>query len=167
MTAHAYSGLDAHDRAAARQIVTHGIGILLAHRDAVHYTQEAGPRWEGINNHLLIAKGQFPRHGDCSSTHTWLLWNALALQFKLPDIVNGSHWLAGFTGTLLNHGKILHHIENAKIGDGVVYGPHGSTGEHVATYMGGGYVLSHGSEGGPYKLTWDYRKDFLSCRRYI
>jgi hypothetical protein len=38
---------------------------------------------------------------------------------------------------------------------------------HVATYIGGGLVFSHGGEGGPFKLGIDYRPDRCAIRRNI
>ena len=55
--------------------------MMLAHPDDVHYTE--GPqRWEGINEKLRVVKNQFPAHGDCSSTVTWILWNAITHGIK-------------------------------------------------------------------------------------
>lgn len=159
------SGLSAAHRAGARSIVLHGAALLLRDPAGVHYTQ--GPqRWEGIHSGLKISKGQYPHHGDCSSTHTWLLWNALRHFGVSDDLVNGQHWSAGYTGTIAAHGKLVRKLAHAQIGDAVLYGP-APTFEHVATYIGGGMVFSHGSEAGPFKLPIDYRPDRHMIRRHI
>jgi len=158
------SGLSEAHRAAARKTVLHGVDLLMAHPAAVHYTQ--GPlRWQGIDKNLLVAKGQCIRYGDCSSTATWLLWNALSV-YGVHDIVNGQNWRAGFTGTMAQHGKRVVHDANIKVGDLVLYGP-APTFEHVAVAIGGGRVFSHGSEAGPFLLDMDYRRDRGEVRRYI
>jgi hypothetical protein len=160
------SGLSEAHRAEARHIVAKGAALLLAHPNAIHYTQ-GSHRWEGIDRHLLVSRGQFPDECDCSSTATWLLWNALAVRFGVRDVVNGTHWRAGFTGTMLNHGKIVVHRKNIKVGDQAIYGRRGTTGSHVVTCLGGGVGLSHGSERGPLKVDLDYRGDLMVVRRYI
>lgn len=162
----AVSGLSDARRAQARRTILRGVDLLLRNPDAVHYTQ--GPlRWEGINRGLHIQTGQHPTHGDCSSTHTWLLWCALTgVQPKIDDLVNGQHWKAGYTGTIIGRGKRVQHVSNAKVGDAVLYGPLPFC-EHVATYIGGGLVFSHGGEAGPFKLGVDYRLDRTAIRRHI
>lgn len=159
------SGLSEKHRQAVRVVVAHGASLLLGHQAAVHYTQ--GPlRWEGITKRLLISRGQAISHGDCSSTATWLLWNGLYVLFGVRDVVNGSDWRFGFTGTMLAHGKAIRHESNIKVGDLAIYG-HGAPGEHVAVCLGGGMVFSHGSEAGPFKAPLHYRPDLLSLRRYV
>jgi cell wall-associated NlpC family hydrolase len=51
-------------------------------------------------------------------------------------------------------------------GDLAIYGS-GAPGEHVAICIGGGLVISHGSEPGPFKLPLRYRTDLLEIRRYL
>lgn len=151
----------------ARNEVLHACKLMLQHPANIHYTQ--GPdRWEGINKQDHAAHGQYPKHGDCSSTATWILWCALyggPGGYHLNDLVNRQNWQAGYTGTMLQHGRHIKSAPNLKVGDLVIYGP--GTGEHVAVYIGGGYVFSHGSEGGPYKLRWNYRSDVNRFKRYI
>jgi hypothetical protein len=159
------SGLNDKHRAVARTIVARGADLMLAHKASVHYSQ--GPRrWDGINRRLLISKGQFPSYSDCSSSSTWLLWNGLHVLFGVRDTVNGADWRYGYTGTILQHGKVVRHESNIKVGDLAVYG-HGFPGEHVAVCLGGGYVFSHGSEAGPFKTTLHYRPDLIAVRRFI
>lgn len=159
------SGLSPQHRAHARRILISGCELLLRHAPDVHYTE--GPnRWGAIDHRLLISRGEYLRAGDCSSTTTWLLWNALHVTYRLRDDVNGTHWTSGYTGTQLRHGKPVIHEANLKIGDLVFYG-HGWPGQHVALYLGGGQVFSHGSEAGPYKLPVHYRPDYMGAHRYI
>lgn len=159
------SGLSDEHAAGARRIIMAGVHLFMVNPDAIHYTQ--GPlRWEGIDHHLRIAKGEIPHHGDCSSTHSFLLWNGLThVHPGISDIVNGERWLGGFTGTIARHGKQVHRIENLKVGDAVLYGP-GPNFEHVATAIGGGRVFSHGGEAGPFILPADYRP-IAQMRRHI
>lgn len=139
---------------------------MLAHQEQCHYTE--GPqRWQGIHQHLIAAHGHFPDYSDCSASATWILWNGLFVPFGVHDIVNGLNWGGGYTGTILQHGKIVHLDRHLEVGDLIVYGIPGTTGKHVAVYMGGGYVFSQGSEGGPYKLPMYYRKDVMARRRFI
>jgi cell wall-associated NlpC family hydrolase len=133
-------------------------------RPALHYTQ-TGRRWDGINKGLKAWKGQFPNYADCSSFATWCLWNGLD-HFGVRDVVNGANWKAGYTGTILNHGKLVKKQSNWMRGDLIVYG-NGFPGEHVAIYIGDGLVISHGSEPAPVKVRWNYRGDFMQCRRFI
>lgn len=158
--------LNRHQRISARQNILQGAHLMLEHPGAIHYTMGAG-RWEGLNHHYRVARGQYPKHGDCSSTATWMLWNALTHALKdlsITDVVNGARWQAGYTGTMVEHGRPL--SKPTQPGDCVFYGG-GWPYHHVAVYLGGGYVFSHGSEGGPYKLPWRYRSDVRKVRRYI
>jgi hypothetical protein len=159
------SGLSDAHAASARRVILLGVELLMAHPSQVHYTQ--GPeRWEGIAKKLRIADHKAPTHGDCSSTHSWLLWNALTHVGLDRDLVNGVAWRGGYTGTIAAHGKRVVDVRNAKVGDAVLYGP-APTFEHVATYIGGGRVFSHGSESGPFILGIDYRRDRGMIRRHI
>jgi len=135
----------------------------LRHAPAIHYTQ-GGSRWEGINAVKVAAHGQYPSYADCSSYVSWCFWNGLTQRgVAHSDLVNGLAWRAGYTGTMLRHGAVV----GAPVpGDAIIYGA-GWPGGHTALYTGGGLVVSHGSEGGPYLLPWRYRSDVLSIRRYI
>lgn len=139
---------------------------MLAHPGSIHYTQ-GKLRWEGINRNLRSARGEYPHHSDCSSSATWVLWNALTANGVAHDIVNGTNWKAGYTGTMLAHGKPVRHRANWRVGDCIIYGRTGSTGAHVVVYLGGNRAFSHGSEGGPYLVDVDYRPDIMAVRRYI
>lgn len=159
------SGLSEAHRTAARNAAVGAAMVALDKRDRVHYTQ--GPqRWDGIDNHRYARRGDFPRFADCSSFVTWCIYQGVRF-YDLRDTVNGANWKAGFTGTILNHGKTVVHRESVRKADLVVYGAAGSTGRHVAICVGGGMVISHGSEGGPYFLPIDYRGDVQRISRHI
>lgn len=163
------SGLNREQRIRARDRVVQAALLGFHHAPKIHYTQ--GPkRWEGIDKRLNARLGQFPTQADCSSFATWCLWNGLFLGFGLGDNVNGQGWAAGYTGTMLDHGKQVRSVTNAQRGDLVLYGS-GPPGEHVTVVvaMKGGVpmVVSHGSEGGPYHVKYNYRSDVYQIRRYI
>jgi hypothetical protein len=131
------------------------------HASQCRYTQGA-ERWEGIQKNKKAWRGEFPVYSDCSAYATWCLWNGLG-HFHHSDTVNGQHWAAGYTGTLLQHGK---HVNNPIPGDLIIYGT-SWPGEHTSIYTGGGLCVSHGGDPGPQLLPWRYRSDILSIRRYI
>jgi len=157
------SGLSPKKRASARRAAVSNALLGVRHRGSIHYTQ--GPRrWDGIRLRRKPYKGQYPNWADCSAFVTWCLYYALRRRGVRRDIVNGANWNGGFTGTLLTHGKRVHGAP--KKGDLVIYG-RGGSGEHVAMYIGGGHVVSHGSEPGPMILPTHYRPDVMQVRRYI
>lgn len=163
------SGLSRDHRIRARDRTVQAAMLALRHAPKVHYTQ--GPkRWDGIAKRRNARTGEFPTHADCSSFATWCLWNGLRLSFGLPDLVNGVGWSAGYTGTMLSHGKQVRHLGNVMRGDCVLYGS-GFPGQHVTIVVGivGGVpmVVSHGSESGPFYVKYNYRADVLQIRRYI
>ena len=148
-------------RLRARVIRAAMLGYM--HKDQVHYTQ--GPRrWEGITNRCRAHMGRYPHNADCSSYVTWCLWDAFGGPNAGADVVNGSHWTAGYTGTLKQHGRRVT-LANAVSGDLVHYGP--GTGAHVAIVVANGKVISHGGEAGPHLLRPDYRSDIAEVRRYF
>ena len=122
-------------------------------------------------HHKVAAKGQYPTHADCSAFATWCLKNGLdSVRSHFPDIVNGTDWQSGWTGTLARHGVEVAHEDDAIHADLVFYGP-GPNFSHVAVGVirehGKLYVVSNGSEGGPYYEPFDYRPDVGQIRRYI
>lgn len=161
------SGLSDDHAAHARKIIIKSAYALMRNKSAVHYTQSAR-RWEGINRRLSIVRGQIPLYGDCSSTATWMLWDAMGRPYGVRDLVNGANWRAGYTGTQYTRGKRVVHDKNLKVGDLIFYGNQGGgIPQHVCVYVGGGKVFSHGSEAGPFILNLDYRSDRRMSRRYI
>ena len=161
MSAHP-SGLSRQNRVRARDLAMNAARLGLRHAPRMHYTQAAA-RWEGIERRRLAWRGEYPRWADCSAFVSWCLWNALE-HFHVRDVVNGDRWRGGYTGTMLEHGvRVTGPILR---GDAVIYGS-GFPGEHTAICVGGGMVISHGSEAGPFLLPIRYRSDVLQVRRYI
>jgi NlpC/P60 family len=161
------SGLSDDHAAHARKLIVASARNMMRHTGEIHYSQQPN-RWEGINKKLTVTKGQYPSHSDCSSSSTWMLWDAIHRTYGVRDLVNGQNWQAGYTGTMYTRGKGVVHDKNLKVGDCIFYGNQGGgIPSHVAIYIGGGRVFSHGSEGGPYILGLDYRSDRRMSRRYI
>jgi hypothetical protein len=71
------SGLSDEHAAHARKVILKDVKNMLAHKRAVHYSQRSD-RWEGIDHRCTHLKGTYPKHCDCSSTTTWMLWDAIA-----------------------------------------------------------------------------------------
>ena len=97
---------------------------------------------------------------------TWCWWNALTNVdgMDTKDVLNGASWSAGYTGTLLSHGR---KVSDRKPGDAVLYG-RGFPGSHVAMVAENtNMVYSHGSEAGPFFVPWNYRSDVMQVRRYV
>lgn len=167
---HAASGVNHHglnptERIRARRLIKFAALETMKHKSAIHYTM-GGQRWQGINRELRCYPGkrQYPTQADCSSMATWLYWNALKREIneeRLPDIINGQRWKAGYTGTMLGKGRVIRSGIPTNVGDLVIYNG------HVATYIGSGNVHSHGSEAGPFILPYRYRPDIVSVRRYL
>lgn len=163
------SGLRHARKTFARDRAVQAAVLGLHHAPAIHYTQDPR-RWEGIADTRLSRRGEFPNYADCSAFVTWCLWNALYVTYQIRDVVNGAQWEAGYTGTMLSHGMVVERIADMRRGDAVLYGS-GPPGKHTAIIVGRHgdtpMVVSHGSEGGPYYLRWNYRSDVMSVRRYI
>src|SRR5881275_997788 len=171
MSAVRVSGLSDDHAAHARSLIIKQAHLMVAHKNEITYSQGAD-RMVGIRQHLTVTKGQFPKTCDCSSTAYWMLWDALHRPYGVRDVVTGHNdWDPNrtiYTGTEFNHGKAVVHDSNLKIGDLVFYGDQGGgVPEHVSVYIGGGYVFSHGSMGGPYILKLDYRGDRRMAKRFI
>jgi hypothetical protein len=160
------SGLGREDRIRCRALVVEAALLGVRKRDQIHYTQ-GSKRWDGITHHRDPRRGEVPSHADCSSFLTWILWAALALVFHRPDRVNGHDWKAGYTGTMIQHGAKVPQGQHKLQGDLVFYG---SPVSHVAMVVervnGVLMVVSHGSEGGPYYVRYNYRPP-TQFRRYI
>jgi peptidoglycan hydrolase-like protein with peptidoglycan-binding domain len=122
-------------------------------RGQMHYSQE---RPMDLMNDLY----HLPVWNDCSEFAT------KAYKFAGAKDPNGNGYNGyGFTGTLAQHGRVVD-LVHAQIGDLVLYG-HAPSFSHVAIYIGKGRVISHGSEGGPFLLPIDYRRDRAQIRSYL
>lgn len=156
------SGLGRVKRIMARRRIKRAAMLSYRYRGSVHYTQGAA-RWQGISRRRRGRKGQYPNYADCSSLATWCYWDAV-IDYGCRDFVNGAGWQAGFTGTMVRHGKRIPRPRN--VGDLVFYGGSLSLPSHVAIYVGRGLVVSHGSERGPLLVPWNYRP-VMQVRRYL
>jgi hypothetical protein len=128
-----------------RQAVVNAALYGAQHEPSIHYTQSSS-RMYGVRNR--IRPPAIPRYEDCSSFATWCYWLAGAAD---PNGLgyNGQ----GYTGTLAAHGR---RASTSRPGDLVFYGG-GFPYTHVAIYIGGGKVVSHGSEHGPIVCDMHYR----------
>jgi hypothetical protein len=155
-----------HDRAV--KIMVAAFRLAYQHAGSVHYTQSSA-RFGGIRARLRYADGRYPTQEDCSSMYTWAFWNGITsvAGMNAPDLVNGAGWSAGYTGTLLSHGRQVP-FSDRQGGDAVIYG-NGFPGHHVAMvdHENHDLVYSHGSESGPYHIKWNYRSDIMQVRRYL
>jgi cell wall-associated NlpC family hydrolase len=116
----------------------------------IHYTQ-SGARMQGVRERIRLPR--VPSYEDCSSFVTWLYWLVGA-----PD-PNGLRFNGfGFTGTQIANGRRISE-SFIRPGDLVFYGgwTRWSAPTHVAIYIGGGRVVSHGSEIGPIVSSMHYR----------
>lgn len=156
------SGLSDEHAAHVRDLILKQAAYGVKHKDEIDYSQ-GGNRQVGVRSKLTITKSQFPHTCDCSSTVWWMLFDAMHRPYGIRDLVCHVGWNPDgtvYTGTMYRNGKRVVHDSNLKIGDLIFYGDQGGgIPEHVAIYIGGGYVFSHGSMGGPYILKLDYRDD--------
>lgn len=161
----AFKNLHPHQKSGPQQVMDAAF-TGYHNRAAMNYTE--GPlRWNGIDNKRIPPR--FPTWADCSSYYTWCDWTVYG---GGSDYINGEKWQAGYTGTMADHGKTVvgGHL-NAKVNDAFLYGYRPDPGTiittHVARYVGNGRVISHGSQGGPYLLNWNYRGDLVLVKRYL
>jgi cell wall-associated NlpC family hydrolase len=138
---------------------------ILAWRRKITVYTEGPARWDGIAHNHQARHGECPRYADCSGFVTWCLWNALKVGFNYGDSVNGERWQDGYTGTMLEHGRV---VSVPEPGDAVIYGTDWP-GVHTAIFTGGGLVVSHGTSAGPLLRPWrlDGEIPVLSIRRYL
>ena len=110
------------------------------HGQPAIYSQ-GSDRWQGIADHIKAPN--MPHIADCSSFFIWLRY-----ALGLPDPTGqGYSGLDEYTGTLQDHGT---RVAAPAPNDAVLYAPHGqSQSSHVAIYVGGGMVVSHGIPGPP------------------
>lgn len=159
------SGLDLDARKHCRDRVVQAAELAWNNAATVHYTQ-GGKRWNGIRNNRDARLGTFPHWADCSSFVTWCLWNGLFLKYGKPDDVNGLGWKAGNTATLIQHGRRVDSPVDMLRGDLVFYGHPRHVAIMVGRRNGHPMAVSHGSEGGPFYVRYDYRT-VTQVRRYI
>jgi hypothetical protein len=163
VSGHKPLGLNARERIRARDLAIQAAALAVQKNASIEYTM--GPkRWDPIKRKRKAFRGEAGNFQDCSSFATWCLWNGLS-HFGVGDVVNGQQFKAGWTGSMIGHGQRVGRAEILR-GDLVFYaGSDGRIG-HVTIYVGGGMVISHGSEPGPRKLRIDYRP-IAQIRRYI
>ena len=149
-------------RRTVRSLIKSNAHRLVANAPSVHYTQGAN-RWSWkLHDSLHI-----PFYGDCSSTVTCLYWLALKHVGVHSDMLNGTNWTGGYTGTLAQHGRRVSGVPGTRrVGDLVLYG-RGWPFEHVAVMVAPDTVFSHGGEAGPFLLPVHYRPDVAQFRRYL
>lgn len=157
------SGLSAAHRAVARDRAVSAALLAYKHREAVHYTQ-GSKRWDGIANHRYSSLGLYPFWADCSAFATWCVFQGLR-GFGVRDVCNGASWKAGFTGTLVTHGKKVGSKRMA--GDIAIFGTSTHNTKHAAILANATHVFSFGSEVGPLYLPLNYRDDLVAIRRMI
>jgi hypothetical protein len=162
----ATSGFDADQAAHARRVGANYCQHLLMAINQVTYTEDLHDRWTPFTHNQFLST-LLPFSGDCSSTATFILFRALrTVAPHMEDIVNGELWKGGNTASIARHGKVVEHDSNIKVLDLILYGSAPSF-EHVAVAIGGGFVFSHGSMPGPFKLGLDYRHDRGPTHRFI
>lgn len=129
-------------------------------RSRIHYAE--------VRPFPLVKPPALPGTTDCSGFVTACFYAAGA-----PDPNGRGYDGLGYTGTLVGRGQRVTESQ-ARPFSLVFYGhtthpspafPPGSP-THVALYLGGGYVASHGSEPGPLKLPIRYRGDVNQIRQY-
>jgi len=142
---------------AQRQALYTAAMALYNNRAHEHYTQ--GPsRWVGITDGVRPPNA--PSYSDCSSATTWMYWTVFG---SGPDFLNNQNWRAGYTGSMSGRGRSVS-CSSMQIGDLAFYGK--PTISHVAMSIGGGRVVSHGSD--PVGLySYNYRSDLNQCRTYF
>jgi peptidoglycan hydrolase-like protein with peptidoglycan-binding domain len=140
-----------------RDAIVQAVMLGYQHRYNIHYTQ-GSLRMQGVTRHLRPPN--YPNYADCSSFATWAYWVAGAAD---PNGLGYNGY--GYTGTLINHGRRISRSQ-LQPGDLVFYG-HNYIPSHVAIYVGGGRIVSHGSESGPLLLPVGYRSDIHSYRSYL
>lgn len=122
------------------------------------YSEDMVQRWDGISGH--VCPPAVPRYSDCSSMVTWVYWTLFG---QGGDFMNGENWKGGYTGSLDQFGRqVPANVNDLQVGDLCFYY---TPMHHVAIYVGGGMVVSHGMDPVGY-YAWDYAPvDF--CRRYL
>jgi len=144
------------DHTAQRAALRVAAMALYNNRAHEHYTQ-GSQRWSGITNGIRPPNA--PPYSDCSAAVTWCYWTVFG---SGPDFLNGQSWRAGYTGSMSGRGRSVS-CGSMQSGDLAFYG---SPISHVAISIGGGLVVSHGSDPvGQY--SYNYRSDLNQCRTYL
>ena len=138
------------DAAELRRVILRAASLGVTKHAEMTYTEDSR-RWSGITTNRRSIDGQVPPYSDCSSFATWCYWDA-SRWLNLQDIVNGEHWQAGYTGTMIQHGKAIA-FDQAQPGDLVFYGDVDAP-YHVAIFAGAGQVVSMGRPGAPELVGW-------------
>jgi len=120
------------------------------HRPQIHYAETRPMTLMNDLQHLPVAE-------DCSTLYT-----KMAKYAGWPDPNGNGYDGSGNTTTLCQHGRKITRAQ-LQVGDGVFY----SSPAHVGGYVGGGRIISHGSEAGPSLTPIDYRPDLAQCRGYL
>jgi len=141
----------------ARTAVVNAAWALYNQRAKEVYSQGSN-RWSGIKGHVCPPAA--PPASDCSSSTTWAYWTVFG---SGADFINNQGWNAGYTGTQIDHGK---ETSSPKPGDLVFYGKSRSSISHVAMYVGGDKVISHGSDPVQY-VSKNYRSDLQFIKSYL
>jgi cell wall-associated NlpC family hydrolase len=142
---------------ANRQALYNAAMALYNQRANEHYTQGSS-RWSGITGRVRPPNA--PPYSDCSSSTTWMYWTVFG---NGPDFLNNQRWAAGYTGSMSPRGRSIP-CSSMQTGDLAFYGK--PTISHVAMSIGGGRVVSHGSD--PVGLySYNYRSDLNQCRTYL
>lgn len=131
-----------------------------AHRSLITYTQA----WPGRMAQVVyrLRRPNFPKSGDCSGMLTGWYWEGT--EGRVDPNGRGFDGY-GFTGTQWPRGERVG-VGELRPGDAVFYGWDGRYPTHVAVYIGGGQVVSHGSSQGPLIVPVSYRP-VTGCRSYL
>jgi cell wall-associated NlpC family hydrolase len=156
----------AHQRRAIREKAYAAAYTALEHKSQMTYS-EGWDRWSGIAHDRRAYRHEFPEVADCSAFFSWCIWDATRAE-KSPDFVNGLRWEGGYTGTMTKFGERIEQ-RDLLTADAVFYGGSLAIPAHVAIYIGGGKVISHGMEGDPrvYPLNLNGALPITEFRRYI
>jgi len=149
------------EAACNRQGVVNAAWALYNERSHEVYTED-GRRWSGINSNVRPPKA--PAYSDCSSAATWCYWTVCG---GGTDFVNGEGWKAGYTGSMIGHGRVVA-ASKMQPGDLCFYGHSYSNIAHVAIYVGSGKVVSHGHDPvGVYPYTTAFNGPLQQIRSYF
>jgi hypothetical protein len=130
-------------------IVVHS-RFALVHEPQIHYTQGSPRTYIPLYPH-------FPPDTDCSGFATW--------ELRSVGVNPGGHSFVGWTGTLGIEGRRWSVAQGLRAGDLLFYGG-GYPYTHVTIYYALGFAISHGGEGGPNLVRYNY-STVSAVRRYF